>query len=165
VLVQGARYTLVISGAWPSENGVPCGKDTEKTFFSGPRETKQLDMKDWKLTAPAAGSRQALEVRFPAPLDHALLLRCVRVIDVGGRAMEGVVSTAESERCWRFTPAKAWTGEAHHLAVESILEDLAGNSLARPFEVDLQGKPPVKVPASIVLPFTPVVGGTAKGKS
>jgi hypothetical protein len=164
VLLQGARYSLVISGTWPSEDGVPCGQDTEKTFFAAARETRQLDVTDWKLTPPAAGSKKPFEVRFPTPLDHALLMRCLRVIDDGGKAVAGSVSTTESERLWRFTPATAWTGVPHRLAVESILEDLAGNSLARPFEVDLQGTPPKKVPASIVLPFTPVVVETAPGK-
>ena len=41
------------------------------------------------------------------------------------------------------------------LAVESILEDLAGNSLARPFEVDLQSLPLQSPPATITLPFQP----------
>jgi hypothetical protein len=153
VLEQGRRYTLVISGDWPSANGVPFGKNTEKSFFTVARETKQLDTKAWKLHAPAAGTRQPLEIRFPAPLDHALLMRCLQVIDGQGKALGGTVSTTETERCWRFTPSQAWSGGAHSVAVKSILEDLAGNSLARPFEVDLEGKPPVKTPATLSLPF------------
>jgi hypothetical protein len=67
----------------------------------------------------------------------------------------GAVSTTDAERQWRFTPARPWTGQAHRVVAQSVLEDLAGNSLARPFEVDLEGPPPVKVPATITLPFTP----------
>jgi hypothetical protein len=155
VLSPGLRYTLVISGAWPSADGVPCGTDTVKTFFAGPRETRQLDATAWKLRPPAAGSNKPLEIRFPAPLDHALLMRCLEVVAEDGKPLRGTVSSTEAERVWRFTPARSWTGGPHRVIVRSILEDLAGNSLARPFEVDLSGAPPAKVPATISLPFTP----------
>jgi hypothetical protein len=155
VLTPGLRYTLLVSGKWLSMEGVACGKDTEKTFFAGPRETKQLDVKDWTVNTPPAGSRRPVEVRFPSPLDHALLMRCLQVVGEDGKSIAGTISITDSERTWRFTPAQAWTGEAYRVTVSTILEDLAGNSLARPFEVDLDGKPPVKVPATIELPFKP----------
>src|SRR4051812_21952763 len=84
VLAPGLRYTLVISGAWPSADGVPCRHDTEKTFFTGPRETRQVDSKLWKLQAPAAGSKQPVEIRFPTPMDHALLMRFLEVASDDG---------------------------------------------------------------------------------
>lgn len=163
VLSPGLRYTLVISGAWPSADGVSSGKDTEKTFFAGPRETKQLDAATWKIRTPAAGSKQSLEIRFPAPLDHALLMRCLQVMAEDGSTMVGTASTTDSERSWRFTPSQGWTGRPHRVVVSSILEDLAGNSLARPFEVDLNGKPPTKTPATISLFFTPGAAGSDGG--
>jgi hypothetical protein len=160
VLSPGLRYTLVISGDWPSADGARSGKAEEKSFFTGPRETRQLDTKQWSIHPPAAGSNQPLELRFPAPLDHALLMRCLHVMTEDGNVLRGSISTTDFERVWRFTPAEAWTGRPHRVVVDTILEDLAGNSLARPFEVDLEGKPPVKVPANITLPIQPA---TAKG--
>jgi hypothetical protein len=77
-------------------------------------------------------------------------------MDEDGNVLRGAASTTDFERVWRFTPADSWTGRPHRIVVETILEDLAGNSLARPFEVDLEGKPPTKVPATIALPFRPV---------
>jgi hypothetical protein len=158
VLSPGLRYTLVIKGGWPSADGVPIGRDVEKSFFTGARATTQLDAKLWRLRPPAAGSKEPVEIRFPAPLDHALLTRCLKVITEDGSVLPGAVTTTDFERVWRFTPADAWAGRPHKVLVETILEDLAGNSLARPFEVDLSGKPPVKVPVSISLPFKPVAG-------
>src|SRR4029079_16941954 len=89
VLSPGLRYTLVIAGAWPSADGVPCGKDVEKSFFTGPRETRQLDTKEWSIHPPIAGSKQPLEIRFPAPLDHALLMRCLQVMNEDGHKLRG----------------------------------------------------------------------------
>ena len=70
-------------------------------------------------------------------------------------AEDGTTATTEEERCWRFTPAKAWIGGEHRVLVEAVLEDLAGNSLARPFEVDLRAEPPRNVPPVITLTFHP----------
>ncbi len=155
VLREGRRYVLVISGKWPSENGVPLGDDVTKCFRATARATAQLDTAAWKIERPNAGSSGPLRVGFPAPLDHALLLRCLRVLGPDGSPVAGTISTGPSERTWAFTPARPWRGTAHTLAVDSILEDLAGNSLARPFERDLIAPAPAKRPATISVPFRP----------
>ena len=43
----------------------------------------------------------------------------------------------EGEGSWSFAPDAPWRGATHVLAVETRLEDLAGNSLARVFDRDL----------------------------
>lgn len=155
VLEARRRYTLRISGAWPTATGAPLGKEFEKSFRTGERLTARLDAAEWKITAPRAGSREPLEIRFPHPLDHALLGRCLRVVDAGGQPLDGAITTAAEERCWRFTPANAWSDGAHRVLVDTVLEDLAGNSLARPFEVDLHAPPPRTAPPTITLGFHP----------
>jgi len=153
VLRSGARFMLVISGKWPSENGVALGRDVEKPFFATERATKQLDLREWVIAAPQAGTTRPLVVRFPAPLDHALLMRCLRVIDTDHKSVEGTVSTADFEKVWQFTPVRQWASGVHSLEVDSILEDLAGNSLARPFEVDITAAPLKKTSSVLSLPF------------
>jgi hypothetical protein len=155
ILMPGRRYKLVVSGAWPSSDGVPLGRDIEKTFQASARATKQLDVHDWKIHSPPAGDRLPLEIRFPSALDHALLSRCLTVVSKNGAVVGGLASTAEAECCWRFTPAQPWTAESHQVIVKTILEDLAGNSLARPFEVDLTQAAPAKAADTIAITFTP----------
>lgn len=140
------HYTLVISGKWPSAEGIPLGHDVTKAFDTTDRATNQLDIASWQIVPPAPGGKQPIEVRFPAPLDHALLQRCLRVADQTGRSVEGVPQSADAEKTWRFAPREPWYPGRFTIEVESILEDLAGNSLARPFQVDLTGPPPRKVP-------------------
>jgi hypothetical protein len=41
------------------------------------------------------------------------------------------------ETRWRFTPKAPWKAGTYHLVAETTLEDLAGNNLERPFEVDV----------------------------
>jgi hypothetical protein len=72
----------------------------------------------------------------PKSLDHALLHRMLWVTDDRGRKVPGTVAVTKQETCWHFTPASAWTVGRYHLVAETRLEDLAGNSIARPFEVD-----------------------------
>jgi hypothetical protein len=152
VLLPGKRCKLIISGKWKSERGVPLGKDVEKAFFVTERATQQLDITAWKITPPAAGTRQPLQVKFPAPLDYALLQRCVRISNASGTPLRGTAVTSAGEQLWTFTPEAPWTVSPLSLQADSFLEDLAGNSLARPFEVDLQGQPPRKVPAVVSVP-------------
>ena len=159
VLRPGATYTLRVSGKWPSASGIPLGKGIEKQFRATARAARQLDAVDWRLIPGAIGTRDPLAVRFPAPLDRALLLRCVRVVDSGGHPLKGTVETAEREQVWRFIPEAPWAGAPHRLVAESIIEDLAGNSLARPFEVDLQAPAPKQIPAIVEVPFRPAPPG------
>ena len=43
---------------------------------------------------------------------------------------------SDHDREWRFTPSEPWVEGTHELVVLAILEDLAGNRVNRPFEVD-----------------------------
>ncbi len=62
-----------------------------------------------------------------------------------------------SERSWRFTPDDPWSAGAHDLVVDRVLEDLAGNSVGRPFQVPIiDGADPVgewQTPRLVRVPF------------
>ena len=49
----------------------------------------------------------------------------------------GTIELGDKERLWRFLPAKPWKSGKYRLAVDMALEDLAGNRVGRPFEVDV----------------------------
>ena len=51
--------------------------------------------------------------------------------------MEGVVRVEDSERRWSLRPDKDWSPGTYQLVIRSTLEDLAGNGIDKPFEVDL----------------------------
>jgi hypothetical protein len=141
VLEEGKTYTLVIDAAWEDANGQPLLRPFRKTFKSAAPDDVQPDHKQWKLTPPRSGTRQPLVVRFNEPLDHAMLERVLSVRPIAGdkpgEFLEGTVEVDEGETRWRFTPAAAWKPGRHAIAVSAALEDRAGNSIRRPFEVDL----------------------------
>jgi hypothetical protein len=142
VLEEGRRYALVVSGGWRSRAGVPLGNELRKTFVAGPADRAQPDVNAWELVAPPAGMRDELEVRFPEALDWALLHSEVWIESEPGMRVDGEATVGPEERSWRFRPVEEWPARAFRLAAREVLEDLAGNSLERPFEVDLDVAPP-----------------------
>jgi hypothetical protein len=159
VLEAGKSYTLVIDERWRDAEGRPLKSAFRKTFRVGPPDSIPPDPSAWRFDPPAAGTSSPLTVRFPEPLDRALLGRVVSVADATGRPLPGRVAVGDDERSWSFTPERTWESGAHELVVDKDLEDLAGNSVGRPFEVDVFGKVESKpTPALVRVPFTVASG-------
>lgn len=136
VLEAGKRYTLVIDRAWNDAEGNPLSESYRKTFRVLPPEETQPDPKTWKIAAPKAGTRAAVVMTSPKSLDHALLHRMLWITNERGAKVSGTIEVTRHETCWRFTPATPWQAGRYHLVADTQLEDLAGNNIARPFEVD-----------------------------
>jgi hypothetical protein len=134
-LTEGGEYTLVIDATWPDQHGAPLVADFRKTFRVVPEARNGIDLKTWKLQPPAA-SASPLLVDFPAPLDYALLNRLLDVHSSTGR-VEGKVILARHETQWQFLPDTPWAAAAYKLQVDTALEDVAGNRVGRPFDVDV----------------------------
>jgi hypothetical protein len=137
VLEEGKSYTLVIERDLEDANGNRLKEAFKKTFKALAPDDKQPDPKTWKVQAPTAGTRTPLVVTLPKSMDNALLERLLWVTDDHGRKPAGTVAVTEKETVWQFTPEKAWEAGTYQLVADTRLEDLAGNSIARPFEVDV----------------------------
>ena len=137
ILEEGKRYTLEIDQKFLDGEGNPLKETYRKTFRVGPPDDTPPDPKTWKVTTPPPGRRDALVVILPKPMENALLHRMVWVADEKGDRIAGAVQVANEETRWSFTPEKAWAAGKYQLVVDTRLEDLAGNSVGRPFEVDL----------------------------
>ena len=66
-----------------------------------------------------------------------MLERVVSVRDSRGSRVAGRVEVVNEETRWRFIPEAPWMAGRYEIAVAAILEDLAGNSIGRRFEVDV----------------------------
>ena len=154
VLEAGKKYTLAIDRDWSDARGDPLGEPYRKAFEAVAAVDQSPDPKTWKVEAPPAGTNRPLDVRFPGPLDHALLGRLLNVTDAGGREVAGSVTVSDQETRWRFTPARPWPAGEYRLAVDTTLEDLAGNSLGRPFEVDVVHPIRPTTAKTVTLPFS-----------
>jgi hypothetical protein len=158
ILVAGRTYTLCIDGKWPDAEGRPLKESVRKSFRAVAAEDGRPDPSSWKIESPAAGSCDPLVVRFPKPLDRAMLERVLRVCPLGaGREtvatlneLVGAVAVADEETRWSFTPHDAWSAGRYALVVSTILEDRAGNSIRLPFEVDLNRPQPARPTSAVV---------------
>ncbi len=154
VLEAGKRYSLVIASDWLDARGNPLQKEFRKTFRVGPPDETVPDPRNWTIRAAHAGSLDPLIVRIPEPLDRALADRLIAVQDRATKPIEGVVRIESEETVWSFTPKKPWREGKYQLVVGTDLEDLAGNSIGRRFEVDLVEPITSKINSSIVsIPF------------
>jgi hypothetical protein len=137
VLEEGKSYTLVIDRNWQDADGLPLKQSYRKPFKAGPSRREPIVTGAWKVTPPAAGSVGALLILFPEPLDHALARRLIRVANKNGQEVPGQTSLGGEERSWSFVPAQKWVAGAYQILVQTTIEDLAGNNIGKPFEVDL----------------------------
>jgi len=148
-IVQGRRYAIAVDAGWPDANGQTLAAGFRREFTAGPAAYEALRTADWRVEAPAAGSRAAVVVTFPAPLDRPLLERAIGVRRAPGGELAGQIVVGSGDTTWRFTPAAAWLAGPYDLAVLTLLEDPAGNRIGRAFEVLTTDTPPQSTDADV----------------
>ena len=141
-LSAGENITLVIAPTWKDRDGFPLDQEYTRHFYvsSGDRSLPVPDV--WDLKIPEAGTQQSLEISFGEPLDYALLQETISIQGEEGGTVPGSISLENGERKLYFIPQDVWKKGSYRIQVESRLEDLAGNNLNRPFEVDNENYQP-----------------------
>lgn len=137
ILRPGHSYTLVIDRELLDAAGNPLVEPFRKTYRVGPADGTPPDPSAWTIRPPRAGTRDPIRVAFPEPLDRALLARSLAVLDDGGRPVPGDVAIEAEETAWTLNPGRPWEPGEYRIAIDPDLEDLAGNRIGRPFEVDV----------------------------
>src|SRR5262249_10842392 len=73
VLEPGREYTLVIGPEVRDLDGRPLGKAFTKKFRTTAEDRTRVELADWNVQAPAAGTVRPLRLSFPKPLDRVSL--------------------------------------------------------------------------------------------
>ncbi len=133
-MTEGKEYTLRIDAEWLGADRKPLATLFEKKFRVAGADAQQPDSKQWKIGLPKANSKQPVTLTFDEPLDHAMLSRVISVRGASNALLVGSVSVTAHETVWSFEPIEAWMPGTYSIALATNLEDLVGNSLARPFE-------------------------------
>lgn len=136
--VEGREYRLIVDGTWVDASGRGLAGPYEKRFRVGSVDRTRPRPEDWAIVAPRLATRDPLRVQFEKPLDHALAGVLLRPIDASGSAIEGSIRLTDDDRVWMFTPTQGWSTAVVHIQIDTRLEDVAGNSVARAFDVDYQ---------------------------
>ncbi|MCI0637491.1 MAG: hypothetical protein L0Y70_00345 [Gemmataceae bacterium] len=137
VLFEKRNYQLVVRGEWTDLEGNKIGKDTIKKFRTTAEDRVRIELGDWKLIAPPAGTRDALTLTLPKSVDYRSLQTGLTVTNAKG-AIDGTIAIGKDEKSWHFTPTRPWQAGPHRVSVSPDLEDVAGNTPARPFDMDLR---------------------------
>lgn len=154
-LTEGVPVAVSVDPSFRDAAGTPLRAPAERRYRVGPAIRARVDPLAWRLTAPGAGSADALVVAFEHALDRALLRRCLMVLDAAMAPVRGAASTEEGDRVWRFQPASRWQAGRYTLLVDARLEDVAGNSVRRVFDRDLDLPEHTPIDAdSVEVPFT-----------
>ena len=154
VLHPERRYALAIDADWRDARGTALVGPYQKSFRTVAEDMTPPDPRHWSLSAPPAGTRSALRAELDEALDHALLERVLSVRGPEGEPLAGTPEASEAETIWTWVPAAPWGEGRHELVVDTVLEDLAGNGVGRPFEVDRIELPGFRYSEeSLTLPF------------
>jgi hypothetical protein len=135
-VVEGKHYKLVIDREWRDARGVRLVEKFEKDFRGGPPDRIPPAPAAWRVSAPRAGTTDPLVIDFPKPMDYVLQQRMIGIFD-GREEIRGRISVERNETEWLFTPVEAWRTAVYHIMADNTLEDISGNHLDRPFDVDV----------------------------
>jgi hypothetical protein len=116
-------------------SGTELTEGAHRTYRVGPAVRTRVDPARWDIRRPDSGHDRLL-VRFDRPLDRALVRRCLNLVDERGHLVAGRSTLDREGVVWTFAPAGRlgnW-----RLQIDTRLEDLAGNSVRRIFDRDLQ---------------------------
>ncbi len=133
-LSVGARCTLEIDAFWRDAGGGLLAEPFSKTITVGAPLRSAIDPAAWRL-APPARANDPLVVDVALPLDAALARRAIGVRR-GEAAVAGEIELERDETRLLFWPAAPWAPGPHTLVADAILEDIAGNRIGRPFDID-----------------------------
>ena len=134
-LVPGNSVTFVVDGQLTDAAGAPLVSAVQRTYRIDEPIRTRVDPGRWDVSWPDSAGNQ-LVVRFGRSLDRALVGRCLKVVDLDGRVVPGEAVLDQDATIWTFTPAVASVA-GWSLHVHPDLEDVAGNSVRRPFDRDL----------------------------
>lgn len=142
-LEPGKAYTLKIPIELCDASGNKLAQAFEKKIIAGVEVRTRLDVSLWKIASPAMQSKAALTIAFPYVIDPYLFEREVIVAGPTGKIITGKSSMALGEKAWQFVPDESWQLGAYSIRVGSEVADLAGNTISRPFEVNLEAFEPL----------------------
>jgi len=156
-LLAGRPVTIEVDPSWRDANGAPLAEKFSRTIRVTASVRDAVHVKRWKVDAPRANGSD-LVITFDRPLDHALARRAISVTK-DGSPVGGKIRVTDEETVWRFTPDGGWAPGDYFIAVDGVLEDLAGNRPGKMFDVDTSDPTqPTEAATVTAIPFT-VPGG------
>ena len=143
-LNEGDHYRLMIHHDLQSRTGTSISKDILFPFSVVKEDKDSPQLSAWTIHSPLSGKLDPLMVEFDEPLDRAQCFRWIKVVNERGKTIDGSFDMNGHESKGLFIPRLPWQTGKYMLKVYNLLEDLAGNSIRKPFEVEVDY--PITIP-------------------
>jgi len=153
-LLPGKRYTLVVDADWRDTYGQPLKEAFRREFATVAPDLTPINLATWTISVPRGGTSESVTVDFGESLDRQLLLRSLAIRAADGQIVPGDIHLEPGEAGWTFEPENTLPPGRYELVSLSILEDLAGNQIGRPFEVDTFTRVESSEPTTVARSFT-----------
>lgn len=155
-LETGGERTLMIAADFKDAEGGKLGSDFRQTYAVGDAIRAAVTPQLWHITPPPSASQLPLQIRFTRSLDSAMLAHSIQVYSHEGVPIKGSIRVLESETLWQFVPASPWLAQGYFIRVATHLEDVAGNNVLAPMDVELASFEPQHFAPHLDLSFTPM---------
>ncbi len=139
-LRSGSAFSLRVDGSVESRFGVAMGEAFEQRYEVNDADRQAPEPGAWQVLAPH-GPREPVTVRFDEVLDREQLLSFGFVATEGGRQVSGTPAASPDGMSWSLVPDEPWLEGGYVVVARVDIEDLAGNSPHRLFEVSTAGLP------------------------
>lgn len=125
---EGRHYTITIGAGWPGALGGRTKSDFTRTLDIAPALRERPDPAHFEVSRPRLDSRDPLIVRFDRPFDRVQLFDALTLMAQNGRLIAGDIELQDAETTWVFVPRNVWSSETLRIAIDTRLEDVAGNN-------------------------------------
>lgn len=127
-LLEGRMYSIVVEKGWSTADGTKKTARFEKAFTVSKALRTLPNTLLWSITSPRKETNDPLIIKFDRPFDYELLQHGISVLGEGGETIRGAISVEKHEQIWRFDPKGNWRNSQIQIAVDTQLEDVAGNN-------------------------------------
>ncbi len=137
---KASSYTLVVDRDWLDASGHPlAAEDCASRSTVLPPDDAPIELAAWKLEPPAGRHARSAGGALPRAdwIIRCSSAWCAWSTQPTRTNCRATIDITDQETCWRFTPEHAWQAGDYRLVADTTLEDLAGNSIGRAFDVDV----------------------------
>ncbi len=133
VFEEGESYQLVVSEKWNLK------EKFIKPFKITSALRTEIDVENWEVEIPDAGTTDQLIIRTNRLLDNALSERLIEVRDENGAKVNGDFRYKAVDDLLIFKPEYRWVSKDYLIDVNPKLEDVSGNTPQSVFDIEGEG--------------------------
>ena len=156
-LREGVAVEVVVDDGFADAEGRPLAGACHRRYRVVGDVRRRIEPDEWEVRGSRRPAR-AIPWSFDsiAPSTTRCSSAASTVVDADAGPVSGRIVIPAGERSWEFTPLEEWRDAGYVLVVDTMLEDLAGNSVARVFDRDLADADHTPIAArTVTLDFHP----------